>query len=139
MDELLLKALQRIDALEAELTVLRSFVDSYRRTVAHREVPAESPDLMGLMQSGQATKKQRSEFWKMVISEAKNIIIQFGRPMTRGELADIIEKKGIPLPGKDKVKVFGTNLWRSGEFLHFEGRGYWPKEHSLEGQPALIL
>lgn len=137
MDDLLAKALERIDALEAELEVLRSFVDSYSRTLNKRESYAQSPDLLAVNGFEPETKKERGEYWKMLIAQTKDILLQFGRPMNRGELVRIIEEKGTRLPGKDKFKVYGTNIWRSGHFIHVEGKGYWPKGYSLEGQSGL--
>ncbi|MDB5694866.1 MAG: hypothetical protein JWN21_409, partial [Sphingomonas bacterium] len=37
-------------------------------------------------------------------------------------------------PGTDKVKVFGTNLWRSGRFVSLKGLGYWPEAHPLPAE-----
>ena len=65
------------------------------------------------------------------IETARRIIIAEGRPMKRGELVLRLEKKGFHLPGKDKNKVFGTNIWRSGKFRTIDDKGYWPKDVTL--------
>ena len=55
-------------------------------------------------------------------------------PMTRGEIAVEIERRGTVLPGNDrseKAKYVGTILWRNSEiFQNLEGKGYW-----LAGEP----
>ena len=48
--------------------------------------------------------------------------------MKRGELVKRLLDQGYSLPGRDKNKVFGTNLWRSGKFRAVDGEGYWPKD-----------
>ena len=57
------------------------------------------------------------------------ILNEKNRAMTRGELAQELERRGTPLPngGKDaRAKYVGTILWRNGEiFENHEGHGYW--------------
>jgi hypothetical protein len=62
---------------------------------------------------------------------ARRLILKNNRPMKRGELVRELQKMGFDLPGTDKNKVLGTNLWRSGKFRTIEGRGYWPKDVPL--------
>lgn len=59
---------------------------------------------------------------------ARDIIREAGRPMTRSELTEAIEARGVPLAGQDRVKNLGTILWRQKDlFVHIENKGYWPK------------
>lgn len=64
---------------------------------------------------------------RIILSEAR-------RPMKRGELVAELERRGLPMAGKDKNKNLGTILWRhSSEFVHIEKLGYWLKDAPLLG------
>jgi hypothetical protein len=64
-----------------------------------------------------------------IVNAVKFILNENNRAMTRGELAEELERRGTPLPdgGKDaRAKYVGTILWRNAEiFENHEGRGYW--------------
>jgi hypothetical protein len=62
------------------------------------------------------------------IEAARKLILKEKRPMKRGELVVALESQGHNFPGKDKNKVFGTNIWRSGRFRTIGDHGYWPKD-----------
>ena len=66
-----------------------------------------------------------------MIEEAKRMILAEKRPMKRGELVDRLAKQGFRIIGTDKNKVFGTNIWRSRQFRHIDGHGYWPLDVAL--------
>ncbi len=60
---------------------------------------------------------------------AREIILESGHPMTRGQLVEAMEARGIPLAGTDKSKNLGTILWRfSDRFQNIPGEGYWPSD-----------
>ncbi len=64
---------------------------------------------------------------RLILSEAR-------QPMNRGQLVAELERRGVPLAGKDKNKNLGTILWRhSGDFVHLEKFGYWLRDVPLEG------
>lgn len=65
---------------------------------------------------------------------ARQVLLESGQPMKRGELVRALEARGIPLLGKDKNKNLGTIMWRHGDmFVSIEKLGYWPKDVPLEG------
>ena len=52
--------------------------------------------------------------------------------MTRGQINDALEKRGVIVPGKDRSRYVGTIMWRNRDtFESVEGRGYW-----LKGEPV---
>ncbi len=130
VQEILDKLLERRDKIVKELSALENLIVVYRG-LSTREI-SESPDqgqlrlgLGGARRAVQAAAIARS------IEAVRRIIINEGRPMRRGELARRLEAEGFALPGGDKNKVLGTNIWRSGRFRTIEGSGYWPKDVSL--------
>lgn len=65
---------------------------------------------------------------------AREILVEKGRPLKRGELVTALEERGIPLAGRDKNKNLGTILWRhSDSFVSLDKLGYWPRDVALPG------
>lgn len=129
--EILDKLLKRRDEISTELSALENLIVVYKRLSSGS--PSESVDEGGQLRLGlhgspravQAAAISRS------IDAIRRIIIAEGRPMKRGELVKRLEAERYALPGADKNKVLGTNVWRSGKFRAIEGRGYWPKDVTL--------
>jgi hypothetical protein len=73
---------------------------------------------------------------------SQDILTSNKSPMTRGEIADEIERRGTVLPGSDrneKAKYVGTILWRNGEiFENREGKGYWFTGKPIPGEKVPI-
>jgi hypothetical protein len=69
-----------------------------------------------------------------VASAASEALLAVGRPLKRGQLVRELEKRNIPLAGKDKNKNLGTILWRHEHmFVSLPGLGYWPRGAPLPG------
>ncbi|MGA9582823.1 MAG: hypothetical protein WBR13_12735 [Allosphingosinicella sp.] len=131
---LLEKALRRRRELQFELETLQRLIDGYRRL---RVLQDENPHAEQLhLWHGASRRAQKSEELVALLEEVRRIILKEGRPLTRSELVDHLERLGYRIPGTDPRKVLGTNIWRSGKFNHIEGKGYWPKEADLP--PHLI-
>lgn len=122
---LLAKALRRQKELRFELETLEQLIDRYRRLQVLQD---ENPDAAQLhLWHGGSRRALKSEEVAAVLDDVSRILLKEGRPMTRSELVERLEAIGHQLPGSDKRKVLGTNIWRSGKFDHIEGEGYWPK------------
>lgn len=118
------QALQRRMELAEELRLVNEFISLYEKLFRGRPdasaLPASEPERPRQRQRNVMSPRQLANL-------AQEIIIEGGRPMTRSELVDAIEARGVPLAGADRVKNLGTILWRSGQFENLEGRGYWPR------------
>ena len=127
MDELLQKAIERRDRLRTALTALDNFIASYGQI---QEDPLEAT--MPLFEIRHdipppISKRQRQALVQAIVDDAERFILAEGRPLTRGQLVQRLQASGHSLDGRDKNKVLGTNLWRSGKFHNLKGAGYWPK------------
>lgn len=65
---------------------------------------------------------------------AEKLILARGRPMTRYELVEAIERDGLIVGGHDKARNIGTILWRSKAFEN-QGEGYWPSRGAGDPPP----
>lgn len=126
--ELLDKLLKRRGELQSEADALDSLILVYKRLCSREETESlgaqEQPDLYRRRSSRAFNAAQVSA----IMDATRKIIIAERRPMKRGELVKRLLAQGFELPGVDKNKVFGTNLWRSGRFRSIPGEGYWPKD-----------
>ncbi|MES2986529.1 MAG: hypothetical protein V4808_01360 [Pseudomonadota bacterium] len=128
-NELLDKALKRHKELVDELEALTRFIEDYSQIVRSRESVSnfEQPELF----QPQSKRVAHADRVAEMMDAARRIILSEQRPMKRGELRKRVESLGFEIVGRDKNKVFGTNLWRSGKFLTVEGQGYWPTDVEL--------
>ncbi|HEY0043225.1 MAG TPA: hypothetical protein VGB62_01635 [Allosphingosinicella sp.] len=126
--ELLAKLLKRRAEISAEAAALDSLISVYRglseRENLESATQTEQPELYGT----RSDRAFRAAQVAAMMDAARKIIISERRPMKRGELVKRLTEQGFIVTGKDKNKVFGTNLWRSGRFRMVEGEGYWPKD-----------
>ena len=123
--EFLANLLKRRDELRLESEALDKLIDTYQRlALLEKEKDANQLDLW----KGGQSRRARSAYIAELMAEARRMILGEGRPLTRSELLRRLEAEGYVIEGTDKSKVLGTNIWRSGQFEHIEGKGYWPKD-----------
>lgn len=128
--ELLSKLLKRREELRLESEALDRLITTYR-DLALLEKEREVDQLeLGI---GGNSKRARSAYVAEMMAAARRLILSEGRPMTRSQLLRRLEQEGYVVDGKDKAKVLGTNIWRSEQFDHVDGLGYWPRGTPLPG------
>ena len=125
--EILDKLLERRSFLIKELSTLDSLIGVYKGLWGDKDTESLPEEQLNLYQWPSSRAAQAAEIAR-AIDAARKIIIQNQRPMKRNELVEELERQGYSFPGKDKNKVFGTNIWRSGKFRTVEDKGYWPKD-----------
>jgi len=130
---------RKIEALRADLAVVETFLDLHKR---FEGANGESDESRAVARSKQESRidsqadlspetfslDRRRGNPVIIAAMAGAILKDAGRPMTRGELADEIEKRGINLPGADKArraKYVGTILWRKRDRFENLDEGYW--------------
>lgn len=125
MDELLQKALDRRTQLRAELAALDEFIRSYSEVQERRRPVPQQSDLFAPPRK-QSFRARRAKENTAAIDAAEKLILEEGRPLSRTELLQRLEKAGHKIEGSDKSKVLGTTLWRAKRFYNLKGAGYWP-------------
>lgn len=74
----------------------------------------------------------------------RQMILDRRQPMTRTDIVEALELKGIPVAGQDQSKAIGTIMWRLREkFANIPGLGYWPADVPFKAagatyEPAVI-
>jgi hypothetical protein len=66
-----------------------------------------------------------------IVTIIERIIREAGRPLTRGEIVEALERRDVHIPAEDKQRYVGTIAWRhKSVFGNVGGLGYW-----LTGEP----
>jgi hypothetical protein len=123
--ELLANLLKRREELRIESEALDKLIETYKQMAMLSDEPAR--DQLEIWHSSRS-RSAKSEYVAKMLKEVRRQIIGQGAPLTRSELVKKLESVGYLVDGRDKAKVLGTNIWRSGKFHHIEGRGYWPND-----------
>jgi len=126
-------ALERRAKLRKELDEIENFIHVYQRLAGTEPERVDSGELRAEMPSesgvSPATLRQRSLRRNDVAKYAREIILEHGQPMTRGQLVKEFDRRGLPLGGEDRSRNLGTIMWRlKDQFVNLRGRGYWPKD-----------
>ncbi len=114
---------RQLEVLDEALNALRPLVPDNVATSEYDEQPE-----LYVPESGRAAYSARIN---QMMDESRRIIIGKRRPMKRAELVERLEQLGYDLAGGDKRKVFGTNIWRSKQFVTIGSMGYWPIDVEL--------
>lgn len=142
----------RIAALKAEIQRLEGFLAMFdelaKGSADVRIFPPEWPGtiLTGGNEAPLAASRAVDNFPPRVprprpsdIAELMaRIIREIGRPMTRGQIVEALERRDVQIPYEDKARYVGTIAWRNkGMFQNIEGQGYWLRGEPLpQGLPA---
>jgi hypothetical protein len=126
--QLLANAMKRKEEIKAESDALDKLISAYREIL---DMENEGPQPTFDLRPSPGSRKSQSDYVARLMRECRQLILDAGRPLKRSDLVRQLERKGFPIDGRDKSKVLGTNIWRSGLFRHIDGEGYWPKDAPL--------
>ena len=125
-------ALARRTALMKELADLDTFIQMYERLAGMEPSQGVVVDGSPLPEKKvAATHKPRKRINRSedIARMTRMVLLARNKPMTRGEIVDALEDRGVTLGGADKSKNIGTILWRlKDQFINLEGHGYWIRD-----------
>ena len=128
MDTAVAKALQRQEDLRKELDEISQFLAMYERLSGTKIEQDNSGTEFTLSPRRDASPRQIADIVERLLREAN-------RPIQRGELAALLEARGVAIPGTDKPRYLGTILWRNKErFPNIPGEGYFLPDLMSEDQ-----
>lgn len=119
----------QIRSLQEELRAVTGIIHGFERLHQIQSGQLLGPD--GDDRGGEAAQKRprMAPSPRELASLAREEILAKGRPLTRGDLVDALQARGVHISGLDKAKNLGTILWRfRDEFSNIPGRGYWPTD-----------
>lgn len=123
--------LERVDSILNNLRQAEALARSAELAKVRVPNPTSAPVSSAQSQANQARPALTPD---EVIREARNVLLEVGKPLKRGALVRAIEAKGLLVPGTDKAKNLGTILWRANRtFASIEKYGYWPIDVDLPG------
>ncbi|MBV8473626.1 MAG: hypothetical protein JO234_09440 [Hyphomicrobiales bacterium] len=131
-------ALKRLAELKAEVARIERFIKDYRDFSDEPPSVASAANEIGTggnlspeestqpVDNYSGARRRGNTAPSELVKLMERIISDVGRPMTRGELVEAIERRDIEIPAQDKSRYIGTLAWRhKGTFINVEGRGYW--------------
>ena len=138
MDTAVANALKEKKELEKRLAQVDQFLRLYDQFAGTKEgdadthkKPAKTTVEPTQHRARARSASGRSAGPKAIIEAAAGVLKDFLRPLSRGNLAHELKKRGVKLHGKDKesqARYVGTILWRNQDrFENIEGEGYWLK------------
>lgn len=129
LDEVVKKALKEQRELRARLKEVDAFLENTRRYNDGKLPIVDNANEMAARSHERMREyvQRRRRSTEGVVQAATEILREVGRPMTRFELADALERRNVVVGGTDKAKNIGTILWRSPDFVS-TGEGYWVAE-----------
>ena len=136
--ELLANSLKRKQELQTESETIDRLIELCRRMINDEET-VTPPAQLGLWDTGNPRQRLKATQIQEMLAEVRRLILAERRPLKRGELVKRLEDRGFVIVGTDKSKVLGTNIWRSKQFRHIDGEGYWPSDIELPGEFDQLL
>jgi len=142
-------AMKRREELKRELSEIDEFLRLHRKfsvgsfqveVVPPENVSGTKSDSTDTSDDSKATSRRVNPPREEVRRIAREVMLEMGRPLTRGELLEQFAARGTPIQGADPSKNMGTLMWRlSDHFVNIEGHGYWPRDvpcEAVEYDPA---
>jgi hypothetical protein len=140
-------ALKRQAELKQELLEVEAFIRLWHRfsgaegerpegidvsQITTADIAAAANRLDAHRQRGQKAKKvPRGLPRDEVARYAREMMIEAGHPLTRGDLVEGFRSRGLPVGGTEPERNMGTIMWRlADQFVNLDGLGYWPKDRS---------
>jgi len=123
-------ALRRKEELQRELDEIEVFIAVHNRFATTDDRPAaRQPKVAGKRARPEVVRSPRTSRPANFANLVDEILAELGRPMTRAELVNAIEARGVSIPSGDKQRYLGTILWRRRDlFVHHDGVGYARKD-----------
>lgn len=124
--EVIKKAVEEREKLQERLDKLNLFIEMAQSL--NEEPASVKQDFSKNIVTAQSRIESRPMRLRVpsdyIVNAVKRILRRSGRPMTRFELVDELQRMNIEINGVDKAKNLGTILWRSPQFISTD-EGYW--------------
>ncbi|MDF2119733.1 hypothetical protein PY365_29655 [Roseiarcaceae bacterium H3SJ34-1] len=145
-------ARKRLAEIRAEAAEIERFIEFYKRFEDEpdaNQVEAAATPTGGNLSTETVVQvvdksRRRSDRTGPTPSEIaqvmERVIRDVGRPMTRGEIVEALERRDIEIQAQDKYRYVGTLAWRHKSiFINVEGRGYWLRSERMPAGRRLLL
>lgn len=141
MDSVVTNALKKKRKLELELSRINAFLDTYEELSGNRIIrdemlsTSDKTDSQNESSTDLMDSPKRRNNLKKLLAVASRLIREAGRPLTRGEIVEGMDRLNVTIHAADKSKYIGTLLWRNKDmFRSTGGDGY-----DLVAKPAIGL
>lgn len=142
MDNAIRNALKRKRELYRELRKIDDFISAYEEFSGEKVIKDEmlsqsneNKEEQIVDNSPPKTVKRRNNI-KKILQITAQLIRESGRPLTRGEVLNGLERMNVNVIAANKAKYLGTLLWRNKDvFISTDGDGYDLVERQTPPEP----
>ncbi|HEY0124836.1 MAG TPA: hypothetical protein VGC14_24335 [Rhizobium sp.] len=121
---------QKLEKAEAACDLLRQLLHNS---------PHRTKEIDGNSKTIRSKRFHKGSQTYEVVTRAKNILLEVGRPLTRSELLDHMTASGdFTVTARDPARFIGRALWEDPNFVHYPKIGYWLIGTELPQGAALI-
>lgn len=121
IDSTVVKALKKLKELQYEVSRLEAFVSTYEELHGRK---LDRDELLSGGGSHSTHRSRRRNNVSKLLDLSERLIREAGRPLTRGELADAMERENVTVHATDVPKYLGTLLWRNKDRFEAVDEGY---------------
>lgn len=126
---------QERETLRNDLAITEQFLNVWRRaTNVQGPIDRLQASLYPIVDNvPMPPRKPKNPPREKVVDAALEIISERGVPVSRSDLYEALQERGIRVYGKDPLMVFSTMLWRSQDrIVRLGNNGYWFKDRPYE-------
>ncbi|MBB3452555.1 hypothetical protein FHT86_000811 [Rhizobium sp. BK313] len=111
-------------AIDVELEKAEAALDLLRQLTKSKSGDKDNSEYRDQKRSGKRFHKGSMAF--EVVTRAKRILLEAGRPLNRSELLERFNAgEDFTITARDPARFIGRTLWENPEFVHFPKVGYW--------------
>ena len=120
--------IQHAENLKREISIIDRFITDWHKFAGTDEPVNNSSD--AVVQTYTTRKRTFNNPTKEEVGEwVRKILLETGAPMTRKQLFEALNGRGVVINGSDPQMVLSTMLWRMGDkFIRLPKNGYWPAD-----------
>ena len=123
---------QRTEELKREIAKIDDWIAQWHRFAGKEEAATAAPKSDEPAPAARSARARGNPSKEDVAAKVKELILERGVPITRNDLFDALESRGIIIRGADPKVVLGTMLWRTEDIIRLRGHGYWLKNRPFE-------
>jgi hypothetical protein len=123
---------QRMEELKRDLDKIDAWIAQWREFAGKEEAATTSPNSDEPAPASRSARARGNPSKEDVAAKVKELILERGLPISRNDLFESLESRGIIIRGADPKVVLGTMLWRTEGIIRLRGHGYWLKDRSFE-------
>jgi hypothetical protein len=116
---------QRTEELKREIAKIDDWIAQWHEFAGKDEAATAAPESHEpAPPAARSARTKGNPSKEEVAAKVKELILERGLPISRNDLFESLESRGIIIRGADPKVVLGTMLWRTEGIIRLRGHGY---------------